>query len=111
LICIKIVYTFDSSKQITMVESNYIHADKILSSIYTDAVNKYMRKAEHLLCFDEICQYVHRKLHHKKQDAYTNSLPLVKEVCMKVGENFEGCVEYYAPNAKCYRDIYFAIFH
>jgi hypothetical protein len=94
-----------------MIQSEYIHNDRILSSIYTDAVKKYMAKAEHQLCFDVICQYVHRKLHHKKQDAYTNSLAIVKEVCQKVGENFDGCVEYYAPNAKCYRDIYFAIYN
>jgi hypothetical protein len=94
-----------------MVESNYIHADRVLSSIYADAVGKFMSKAENQLCFDEICEYVHRKLQHRKQDGYTHSLAIVKEVCKKVGENFDGCVEYYAPNAKCYRDIYFAIYN
>ena len=35
---------------------------------------------------------------------------IVKEVCQKIGEDFWAAIEYEAPQANNYRDIYFAIY-
>lgn len=92
------------------INSAYIHQDSILKSIYVDAVNKYMSKADKQVCFSEVCEYVYRKLVQKKQSVYEHSIMIVKEVCQKIGEDFWNAVEYNAPKAKNYRDIYFAIY-
>jgi 4-alpha-glucanotransferase len=92
------------------INSAYIHQDSILESIYIDAVNKYMSKASEQVCFSEVCQYVYRKLVQKKQSVYDHSIMIVKEVCQKIGEDFTAGVQYNAPDAKNYRDIYFSIY-
>jgi len=92
------------------INSEYIHQDSILKSIYVDAVNKFMSKAANQVCFSEVCQYVYRKLVQKKQSVYEHSIMIVKEVCQKIGEDFAAGVEYNAPNANNYRDIYFSIY-
>jgi hypothetical protein len=92
------------------INSTYIHQDKILQSIYVDAVNKYMSKAKNQICFNDVCQYVYKKLVQKKQSVYDHSINIVKEVCQKIGEDFEAGVNYHSPNAKNYRDIYFSIY-
>lgn len=92
------------------INSSYIHDDRVLSSIYSDAVTKYMSIAENQLCFNDICQYVFKKLIKKKQSTYEHSIMIVKEISQSIGEDFWLSIEYYAPNAKNYRDIYFAIY-
>lgn len=92
------------------INSNYIHEDPILAKIYFDAVNKYMSKAAEQVCFNEVCEYVYRKLVQKKQSVYENSIMIVKEVYQKIGEDFWAAIEYIAPQATNYRDIYFAIY-
>lgn len=92
------------------INSSYIHQDNILKGIYVDAVNKYMSKASKQVCFNEVCQYVYRKLVQKKQSVYDHSLMIVKEVCQKIGEDFTAGVEFNYPSAKNYRDIYYAIY-
>ena len=92
------------------INSTYIHEDSILKGIYVDAVNKYMSKAEYKVCFNEMCQYVFRKLVQKRQPVYEHSIMIVKEVCQKIGEDFWAAIEYEAPQANNYRDIYFAIY-
>ncbi len=92
------------------INSTYIHEDNILQRIYLNAVNKFMRKAENQICFYEVCQYVYKKLAQKKQSVYEHSIMIVKEVCQKIGEDFNAGIEYHAPNAKNYRDIYFSIY-
>lgn len=92
------------------INSAYIHKDKILKSIYADAVKKYMGKAAKQVCFSEVCEYVYRKLVQKKQSIYEHSIMIVKEVCQKIGEDFFAAIEYKAPQATNYRDIYFAIY-
>lgn len=92
------------------INSAYIHQDRILESIYIDAVNKYMSKAAEQVCFNEVCQYVYRKLVQKKQSVYDHSIMIIKEVCQKIGEDFWAAIEYQAPQATNYRDIYFAIY-
>ena len=92
------------------INSTYIHQDSILESIYVDTVNKYMSKAANQVCFSEVCRYVYRKLVQKKQSVYDHSIMVVKEVCQKIGEDFTAGVEYNAPDAKNYRDIYFSIY-
>ena len=92
------------------IHSSYIHQDSILQGIYVDAVQKYMSKAANQVCFIEVCQYVHKKLIQKKQSAYCHSLMIVKEVCQKIGEDFYAGVEYEAPQAKNYRDVYYMIY-
>jgi hypothetical protein len=101
-------------KQKTMnditINSNYIYQDEILSRIYVDAVKKFMPIAERQMCFKDICDYIGRKLHQRKQCHYSHSLAVIKEVCQKVNEDFNQAVEYIAPNATCYRDIYYQIY-
>ena len=92
------------------INSAYIHQDGILESIYIDAVNKFMSNAASQICFNDVCQYVYKKLIQKKQSVYDHSIMIVKEVCQKIGEDFNDGVEYNAPNAKNYRDIYFSIY-
>lgn len=93
-----------------VINSTYIHQDIILESIYTDAVNKYMSKAEKQVCFSEVYQYVYKKLVQKKQSVYDHSIMIVKEFCQKIGDDFGAGVKYNAPQAKNYRDIYFSIY-
>ncbi len=92
------------------LDSEFIHEDVILHKIYVDAVNKFFDEASKRIVFMELCDYVYRKLTQKKQCCYSNVLFIVKEVCQKIGESFSNGVEHYAPDAKCYRDIYFAIY-
>lgn len=92
------------------INSAYIHQDSTLESIYVDAVNKYMGKAAEQVCFNDVCKYVYRKLVQKKQSVYDHSIMIVKEVCQKIGEDFWAAIEYEAPQATNYRDIYFAIY-
>ena len=92
------------------INSNYIYENSILNSIYIDAVNKYMDKASTQICFIQICEYVYRKLAQKKQSIYDHSIMIVKEVCQKVGEDFDSAISHYAPNSTNYRDIYFQIY-
>lgn len=92
------------------INSSYIHNDRILESIYIDAVKKYMSKAEEQVCFNEVCKYVYTKLVQKKQSVYDHSIMVVKEVCQKIGEDFWSAIEYVAPQAKNYRDIYYLIY-
>lgn len=102
--------TTELTNTILNINSSYIHDDRVLSSIYSDAVTKFMCIAENQLCFSEICQYVYKKIIQKKQSTYEHSIMIVKEVCQRIGEDFWLSIEYYAPNAKNYRDIYFAIY-
>lgn len=92
------------------LDSNYIHFNPILRRIYLDAVNKYMERASDEICFSYVCEYVYKKLVQRKQCVYENSLPIVKEVCQAIGEDYYAGVEYNAPEATNYRDIYFAIY-
>ena len=92
------------------LNSSYIHENKILESIYTDAVNMYIGKASEQICFNDVCQYVYKKLAQKRQSVYDHSIMIVKEVCQKIGEDFWAAIEYKAPQATNYRDIYFAIY-
>ena len=92
------------------IDGTYIHDDKILSGIYFDAVKKFMKKAENEIVFNDLCNYVYKKLVQKKQDVYSHSLHIVKEVCQKIGEDFYNGVDFYAPNSKNYQDIYFELF-
>jgi len=89
----------------------YIHSDSILNGIYERATNKFMKDAGKRIVFFDLADYIKQQLVWKKQDVYYHGLPLLKEVCRKIGENFELSIEYSAPNAKCYRDVFFEIFN
>lgn len=92
------------------LDSSYIHEDKVLQKIYVDASNKFFAKAENEICFSDVCEYVYKKLSHKKQCVYSHSLMIVNEVCKRIGESFEDSISFYAPDAKSYRDIYYSIY-
>ena len=92
-------------------DSNYIHDDKVLEKIYSDAVKKFFCRAENEIIFYEVCDYVYRKLIQKKQDTYSHSLHIVKEVCQRVGEDFYAAIEHTAPNANVYKDVWHEIFN
>lgn len=92
------------------LNSGYIHDNKVLCSIYNDAVNKFLKNAEKEICFNEVCKYVFKKLIQRKQSVYDHSIMIVKEVCQKIGEDFWMGAGQYCPNAKNYRDIYISIY-
>jgi len=92
------------------INSEYIHQEKILASIYADAVKKFMPIAENQTCFNELCEYVYKKLRQRKQCVYEHSIMIVKEVCQRIDEDFWNAIEYNSPEAKNYRDIYFSIY-
>lgn len=93
------------------INSSYIHNNLILQKIYFDAVKKYMPIAAEQICFNELSEYVYRKLIQKKQCTYEHSIMIVKEVCQKIGEDFWMAIEYKAPEATNYRDIYFSLYN
>jgi hypothetical protein len=64
-----------------MLDSLYIHDNLILQKIYFEAVKKFMKRSETEICFIDICNYVYKKLVQRKQDVYSHSLHIVKEVC------------------------------
>ena len=70
-----------------------------------------MADSENNIVFFEVCEYVARRLAQRKQCLYSHALCVVKEVCQRIGEDFEAGVEYYAPSAKCHRDVYFDIYN
>lgn len=92
-----------------IIESNYIHQDAILSSIYDRAAAKFMKAAGQRVVFGELAEYVAKQLSWKKQCLYTHCLPVLKEVCQRIGESFENGCAFACPDAKCYRDLYYAI--
>ena len=92
-----------------IIESNYIHQDAILSSIYVRAVVKFMKPANQRVVFVEVAEYIAQQLSWKKQCLYTHSLPLLKEVCQRIGEDFQAGCEFACANPKNYRDLYYAI--
>lgn len=102
--------TKKSKLNVMVIDSSYIHENSILKSIYLDAVNKYISKAAKQVCFNDVCKYVYKKLIHKKQSVYEHSIMIVKEVCQKIGEDFYNAIEYKAPQATNYRDVYYAIY-
>lgn len=93
------------------INSAYIYKDRILQSIYVDAVQKFMSIASEQICFSEICEYVYKKLIQKKQSVYDHSIMIVKEVCQKIDIDFWAAIEYFAPQATNYRDIYFSLYN
>ena len=91
-------------------ESDYIYEDQILLRIYNDAVCKFMPMAENNIVFSDLCAYIAKKLQQRKQCVYSNALAIVQEVCKRIGEDFDSGINFYAPNAKNQRDVYFAIY-
>lgn len=92
-----------------IIESNYIHQDVILSAIYKRASDKFMKAAGERVVFGEVAEYIAKQLSWKKQCCYTHSLPLLQEVCHRIGEDFLAGCEFACANPKNYRDLYFAI--
>jgi len=91
-------------------DSDYIHKNEILRKIYEDAVNKFFDKAAEQIVFYELADYVARKLKQRRQFIYDHAIPIVKEVCQKIGEDFNGNIEHCAPGAQNYRDVYYLIY-
>lgn len=83
----------------------------IITSIYDRAVNKFFAKAADSVVFIEVAEYIKKQLNWKKQCEYTYSLPLLKEVCDRIAEDFQNGCEHYAPNATNYRDLYYSIIY
>ena len=69
-----------------------------------------MEKANDRVVFYELVSYIKQQLTWKKQSVYKHGLPLLKEVCERIAEDFNNAVEFAAPNAKSYRDVYTEIF-
>ena len=91
-------------------DSNYIHQDNVLKLIYERAVAKFFDEAGERVVFNDLADYIKRQLIWKKQDIYTHGLPLLKEVCNKISENFDNGCEFACPDARNYRDVYFNVF-
>ncbi len=90
--------------------TNYIHSDPILEGIYNRSVKKFFDLANNQIVFKDLADYIKNQIKWKKQDLYLHGLPLLKEVCDKISEDFDNGCEFYEPNAINYRDIYFAVF-
>lgn len=91
-------------------DSNYIHQDAVLEGIYKRSVKKFFDEAGDRIVFNDLVDYIKSQLQWKKQDVYTHGLPLLKEVCNKISEDFDAGCEFACPNAKTYRDVYFNVF-
>lgn len=85
--------------------------DPIITAIYNRAVGKFFAKAADSVVFIELALYIKKQLAWKKQCEYTHALPLLKEVCARIAEDFQNGCEHYAPNATNYRDLYYSIIY
>lgn len=97
------------TSQITF-ESNYIHEDPVLKDIYDRAVGKFMKKAGESIVFFELADYIGKQISWKKQSIYYHGLPILREVCQRIAEDFQAGCDYVCPDPTCYRDLYFAVF-
>jgi len=91
-------------------DSNYIYQDNVLKGIYNRAVEKFFDDAEDRIVFIELADYIKSQIIWKKQDLYTHGLPILKEVCSKIAEDFDMGCEHACQEAKSYRDVYFNVF-
>lgn len=93
-----------------MPETSYIHSDPILAAIYVRAVNKFMASAGKSIVFFDLAEYIEKQLVWRKQSVYKHGFPILREVCDRIGEDFNAGCEFAAPNANCFRDVYFEVF-
>lgn len=94
-----------------MKDTNYIHSDNVLHGIYERACNKFFAVAGESVVFPDLADYIKSQIYWKKQSLFEHGLALLKEVCMRIAEDFDNGCENAAPDATCYRDVYFEVFN
>lgn len=94
-----------------LADTSYIHCDEVLSGIYKRAYNRFMEAASESVVFSELADYIKAQVYWKKQSLFEHGLPLLYEVCSRIAEDFNNGCEFAAPDAECYRDVYFEVFN
>ena len=94
-----------------MEDTNYIHSDSVLKGIYERACAKFFIDAGLRVVFTDLADYIKAQIYWKKQSLYLHGLAILKEVCARLSEDFDNGCENAAPDATCYRDVYFEVFN